>query len=607
MNQGYWGALGLLLLGLAGCAHNTQTRLQAEDEGDRDRESAVKTIGDVSSVANADPVRVSGVGLVVGLGGNGGGAPPGGYRTVLENDLRKRGLENVKEILSSQDTSLVLVTAVVPAGARKDDPLDLEINVPRESKTTSLRGGRLVECFLYDYESTKTADPNYKGPDRYLRGHPIAKGEGQLLVGFGDGDDMAKERQARVWGGGHCRIDRPIYVVLNSDQQFARISQAIAGRINETFHGSSRGIGTDLAVPKTKSVVFLNVPPQYRLNLPRYLRVVRLIPMQDTQASRIPYRRKLEEQLFDPARAVTAAIRLEALGQDSIPTLKRGLQSDHPLVRFCSAEALAYLGSPSCGTELARAVDQQPALRAYGLTALASLDEAVCHVELRKLLESPSPETRYGAFRALRALDEREDAIQGELLNESFWLHRVAPSSTALVHMTTSRRAEVALFGEDALLTPPFAILAGDFTVTAAKDDDRCTMSRISLRHGKSRRQCSLKLEDVIRTMALMEGTYADVVELLRRVERTQCLSCRIAVDALPQAISVEELAKAGAGDAEALKTLPEILNAQADFGTTPNLFEKNPGKRRSSDAERDEEVSVRDRKMIDGESAPQE
>src|SRR5262249_40006689 len=161
------------------------------------------------------------------------------------------------------------------------------------------------------------------------------------------------------------------------------------------------------------------------------------------------------------------------------------LNSEHPLVRFCSAEALAYLGSPSCGTELALAIEQQPALRAYGLTAMASLDEAVCHVELRRLMDSSSPETRYGAFRALRALDEREEAIGGEQFNESFWLHRVAPHSRPLVHVSTGRRAEVVLFGEEAALAPPFAILAGEFTITAGKEDDRCTISRISLRAGK--------------------------------------------------------------------------------------------------------------------------
>ena len=45
------------------------------------------------------------------------------------------------------------------------------------------------------------------------------------------------------------------------------------------------------------------------------------------------------------AVASSAAIRLEALGKESLPTLKKGLSSQHPLVRFTSAEALAYLES----------------------------------------------------------------------------------------------------------------------------------------------------------------------------------------------------------------------------------------------------------------------
>src|SRR5207244_9284215 len=136
----------------------------------------------------------------------------------------------------------------------------------------------------------------------------------------------------------------------------------------------------------------------------------------------------------------TAALRLEALGTDSIPALKLGLESEHVLVRFAAAEALAYLGCPACGEELARLVEQQPALRAYSLTALASLNEAVSHVKLTELLGSKSAETRYGAFRALRALDEHDATVQGEMLNESFWLHRLAPGAPGLVHLSSSRR-----------------------------------------------------------------------------------------------------------------------------------------------------------------------
>jgi hypothetical protein len=564
-------------LAFSGCAHR-QTRLQAEDEADRAKEAKeaeIKTIGDDVSFANADPVPVSGIGLVVGLEGTGGGAPPGTLRHRLEDQLRKRGIEDVKGILASKDASPVLVTALVPPGARKGDSIDLEITLPRESKTTSLRSGRLLECELFNYDTTKNLNPKYAGADRYVMGHPIAKAEGPLLVGFGDGDEEGRLRQARIWGGGRCRIDRPLFVVLNIDKQSARLAQVIADRINQAFHGSVRGPMSDLAVAETKQVVYLRVPPQYRLNLPRYLRVVRLIPLQESEAAQRAYHQRLEEQLLDPAHTVMAALRLEALGQESVKTLKVGLNAESPLVRFCSAEALAYLGSPSCGEELARVVEQQPALRAFSLTALASLDEAVCHVELRRLLSSPSPETRYGAFRALRALDEYEEAVPGELLNEAFWLHQVAPHSAPLVHLSTVKRAEIVLFGKEASLIPPFPIVAGEFTVTAKQGDERCTITRISLHHGKNKRQCSFQLAEVLHTMADMGAGYAEVVEVLRRADALQCLNCRVAVDALPQATSVYDLAKAGAGDPELQRTHPEILAAKADFGATPTLFEQ--------------------------------
>src|SRR5262249_7391824 len=83
----------VFLLSSAGCAHQ-QTRLQAEDESDREKEAEVKTIGECVSFSNADLVPVSGVGLVVGLEGTGGGAPPGSLRARLEDQLRKRGVEN---------------------------------------------------------------------------------------------------------------------------------------------------------------------------------------------------------------------------------------------------------------------------------------------------------------------------------------------------------------------------------------------------------------------------------------------------------------------------------------------------------------------------------
>src|SRR5262249_27303930 len=154
---------------------------------------------------------------------------------------------------------------------------------------------------------------------------------------------------------------------------------------------------------------------------------------------------------------------LEALGNDTIGVLKTGLKSEHVLVRFASAEALAYLGDPAGAEELATQAVEQPMLRCFCLTALASLDESICFVRLHELLANSSAEVRYGAFRALRALrsqDRADHEIQGEQLNESFWLHTVAPDTVPLVHLSTSRRAEIVIFGEEPALRPPFQFLA---------------------------------------------------------------------------------------------------------------------------------------------------
>ncbi len=596
MNHRVW-VLGVVVWGLLGCAHQ-QTRLQSEDEADRDREVKydIKTIGEITSVANADEIIVSGVGLVTGLEGTGGEAPPGDYRTLLEEQLRKREVPNIKEVLASKNNSLVIVHAVIPAGARKGDPLDVEVTLPPQCRTTSLRGGVLQECVLSNYDTAKNVYPDTKRADRVLRGHPLATAKGAVLVGFGAGDEASKVRQGRIWGGGRCRLERPFYLVLNSDQQFARIAQTVAERINDTFHGSFPGAANKLATAHDNKVVYLNVPPHYRHNLPRYLRVVRLIPLREAPPAGSAYHRRLADDLLDPARSVPAALRLEALGESSVPALKQGLQSKQALVRFCSAEALAYLNSTACGEELARLIEQQPVLRAFSLTALASLNEAVSYVELRRLLASPSAETRYGAFRALRALDEREPSVQGDLLNDSFWLHRVVPKASPLVHVSSRLRAEIVLFGEEPQLLPPLSVVTSDFTITANREDDKCTVSRFSVQRGVARRQCSLKLEDVLRTLADLGGQYPDAVEFLRQADRHEGLSCRVAIDALPQKTEVFQLAKAGAGDPDLLVTDEEILRAKADFGATPTLFEKNAGRRSRSASWQDEEAALRDR-----------
>ena len=574
-----WGALAAALLGL-GRLHRAaaaSARLQSPEESEADR-YGLKTVNDVATVGNSEPVPLGGVGLVVGLEGTGGEPAPDNYRTMLEAELVKKNCKDVKAVLADPSHALVVVTAFLPPGAATGAPIDqVEVSLPpHPGKATSLRGGYLCECVLTDYDYTKHLSPSYQGSNMPLVGLPRAKCEGPIVVGVGDGDEADRVKHGRVWAGGHCLQANPLLLLLKPEFQQARIAMLAAERINEAFHGGAPATPDDAtAVASNNLAIELHVPPAYKLNQPRFLRVVGLTPLQaigdgkdvDVEA----YRRRLAVDLLDPTRTITSALRLEALGQQSVPVLKTGLASTHPLVRFCAAESLAYLDCPAGGEELGTAVAKQPALRAFALTALASLDESVSRTQLSELLttkEAIDDEARYGAFRALRQVDVDDPLVKGDLLNESFWLHRVAPDGPPLIHVSTARRAEIVLFGEEPTVKPPFSLLAGQFAVTAT-DDDRCTVGRFPPQGGVQRKQCSLKLEDVFRTMASMGGTYGEALELLQQAHRCDCLSCRVRTDALPAAVDILELARA-ARTGQVLNGDGLIVAAPADQAAAP-------------------------------------
>jgi hypothetical protein len=559
----------LFLLALPGCLQ-PQTRLQADEDIEHDKDlDAVKVIRDIATVGNVNDVQLSGVGLVTGLDKTGGGSPPSLWRNMLEESLRKKGVQNVKAVMNSEETALVLISANLPAGTRKGDRIDVQVSLPPQSGATSLRGGYLQETALKNFDTTQHLSLGGPAGNKLLQGHTLARARGSLVVGFGSGDDPTKLKGGRIWQGAIALADRPFFLTLNNDQKFYRVASAVADQLNLTFHEDAKkrlillqqltdglnekfqpGGSGHLARAYNKEVVQLHLPWEYRLNATRFLRVALLVPLRDTPDVMLRYRQKLEERLLDPAHTITAALRLEALGADSIPALKRGLESNHPLVRFAAAEALAYLGNPAGGEELAALAmaERTAPLRAYCLGALTALNEAVSHVKLAQMMSAPDASLRYGAFRALREIDPSDPRLQGVLMNESYWLHQLAPGSPSMVHVATTHRAEVVLFGDEPFLKSPLKIMAGaEFTVTAEADDTRCTVSRFSLKQATpDRHQCTLRLRDVLEKVAEMGGTYADAVDLLKQAHEGGVLSCPLWVDAVPQAPSVEELAQGG-------------------------------------------------------------
>jgi hypothetical protein len=579
MNRWIW-VPAVLMLGLTGCV-NPETRAQSAEETEREKDLEVRLIGDVTEVSSVQPAQVSGVGLVTGLDGT-GYSPNGVFRTMLEQQLRKQRVENVKALLDSPNNCLVLVTAFIPPGSRKGDVIDVEVTLPDRSKgkVSSLRGGYLQDCVLRDYDNKKNLVPSYKGRDELVPGNILAHARGPLLVGFGNAnfgneDESVEMLHARIWGGGISNIDRPLNLLLKHDNKTARMANAVANKLNLMFQDDVRArrliqqnlylldditrqlnqkqeqnLGSgEMAKAGNESLINLRVPYAYRYNAERYLRVARLTPLRETAEQQGNYRRRLQKMLLDPPETIRAALRLEALGKESIPALKRGLDSEHPLVRFAAAEALAYLGSTTSVEELARLAERHVELRMFCLMALSSLDEGICRTKLAEMLTMDDASLRCGAFRAMRLLQDDKGLrkeLGGEVLGNSFWLHRVAPQSPRLVYFALGKKAEIVLFGENIQLAPVRLLAGSEFVVSMEHGDDRCTITRITSQNGYTYKQSTPRLEDVLRTMASMGAGYPEAVDLLRKLDDRQAINCPVAANTLPVLLSVEELADGG-------------------------------------------------------------
>jgi hypothetical protein len=148
------------------------------------------------------------------------------------------------------------------------------------------------------------------------------------------------------------------------------------------------------------------------------------------------------------------------------------------------------------------------------------------------------------------------------------------------VHLSTARRAEIVIFGQDPVLLPPFSLSAGEWIVTATNDDDRCTVSRVPQSGGETeRRQCPLKLTALLRTLAELGAQYPEVIALLKEANSFERLTSRVRLDALPQATSVMDLAQVGKGGVPLEIDGPKAI---PDLGATPTLYENAKAPRSS-------------------------
>jgi hypothetical protein len=572
-----------LVSALAGCTDSKNaTALNRGQIGGEEisAEDAFATVGMKTMPDNMGPITVSGVGLVYRLPpGAGSSAPPGSWRQMLEMSLKSQGFSHIKELLDdpNKTTSLVLLSAIIPPGARKGELIDVQISVPEDSKTTSLKGGVLLACELRDFDTTGNLKSLVKDgrpttPEGGLvLGSVWAKAEGPVVAGTLVSDSNERRpmddlepptlRAGRIWGGGRITQPRPYYFMMRPGDQSIRMAASVAERVNATFHGNGDP-NLRIADAKTRELVVVSVPYAYRHNHHRFLLVARQVPITPVSNDSV-YRRQLEDELHDPATTITAAIKLEALGSNTRQALRVALNNTSPWVRFAAAESLAYLGHTDGAAELAKIAEDHPALRAQCLKALASSDDAAFTDRLADLMACSDPALRYGAFIALRLANETSPAVTGHLINQSLWVHRVAAGSPGLIHLTSDRRAEIVLFGDGLKFTGPFTLPMGaDYTASMTEADGEVKITKIvSGPRGTDVKdvKCPADVAAVLAALGKLGGGFSESVELLTRANTAQRLTAALAIDAVPRQFSAQQLAVFARNDPGLIKANVEV------------------------------------------------
>jgi flagellar basal body P-ring protein FlgI len=515
-----------------------------------------ETVSNIASIVSRAETKVEGVGLVIGLENTGSDPPPSWYRQKLLEEMRKAGVENANKMLADSRMSMVIVRATIPTGVGPTDRLDIEVETPPASGTTSLAGGYLLQTRLR--EVLIAGGTPKEGPEQAIA-------EGPIMIGTPAQPDNPKV--GRVLGGARVKKEVPFSLVLKENRRSFRTSALVESEVNKRFHQTEGVDQKGVAKAKTDQYLELKVPHAYHHNQPRFFRVVQLLPMVDTPALRVQRMAAWGKELLDPKTAGVAALKLEGLGPNAIEPLKAGLASPNAQVRFFAAETLAYLNDVSGAEVLGETATRQREFRAYALAALAALDEPAAHMILRRLMDQPDVEVRYGAFDALKTHDENDpflgrvhvieeppdpDAEEaGESMSlaiagasrrrdrqeDPFALYLVECDGPPMIHVACTRRCEIVVFGRSQKLLTPLVLGQGAILLNAADGDDSLQISKIvPSRFGDSDTKItsSLELGDVIRRTANLGAKYPEIVSILQAASTQKNLPGPLVVDAVP-------------------------------------------------------------------------
>lgn len=494
------------LLALAACSTETRKARPVAPTVTRDVPSTLKgTIMGEATLLKADPVIVSGYGLVVGLNGTGGGDLDERLSATMERQL---GLMEVshggglfqgtplegrspREVLRSREVAVVIVFGAVIPGAPRGATFDVFVRAASASPDISLEGGTLW---------TTELQLGPAAPVGGIQTRKIATAHGPIFVNpFAEpGSSTVTHREGRILGGGV--ITAPLDLELVLDNESHSRARAITEAINNRFRPEPGE--DDVAHGRSSRLITITVPGAYRERSNEFLSLLRHTQIDQTQPQEYA-RRYVEALKTQPYLADDISWCLQALPQKaSLPFVRQLYDDPERAPRLAALRAGAGLGDPLAAPPL-KQIAQDPdvpttvrsdAIRLLGeLSAGPTVDTAIAEqlnakellvrvaayesladreerLQLRRWIEHQaalpaaariaSPD----AFEPGRILELPGNALQGvrrRIVAGKFILD-IVPVGDPLIYVSQQGRPRIVLFGENPQIKRPVLVTAWD-------------------------------------------------------------------------------------------------------------------------------------------------
>lgn len=472
------GAAAVSLVAVSGCGPDKPRDPQRVSVQLRDLPEVLRgTVGAEAALSGTAPILVSGLGLVVGLAGTGGGPYPASVQGTMERELGRRGIgvataadggpfagQSPKTVLSRSDVAVVIVEAAMIQGLPEGARFDVVVRAVPGSSTTSLEGGTLWTTDLRLGQAT-TAD----GP----RTSVAASARGPIFINpFAErGSSDVVRTAGRVLLGGTAIAGPPMQLRLESES-FA-LARAMTDAINARFPAepSQRG---QTATGRSGSVIEVRMPPSFGQRPEAFVQTllaVRTNAAFSTESAR-QYVQALET---NEALADEIAWCLIAIGRPAIVHLEPGYQIEKITPRMAALRAGAELGDPRAGPYLraiAMNTDVATNVRAEAARLMGRVPlDGASREALGQLSIDPNLTVRVAAYESMLQL--RDPRVTALNTGGKFDLHVVeTPGETAraankesaskgLIYVTQQGRPRVVIFGRELEVVRP--MLAGMF------------------------------------------------------------------------------------------------------------------------------------------------